>query len=167
MIPRLAADSRYFRYLQDSPAKIDLTLGDGRLSLESELQKGARDQFDILIVDAFNGDAVPVHLLTQEAFQDYLQLLKPGGVLAIQVTNTFLDLRPVVVAAAEHFALASVWVHTEKNQHTSYENDWVLVSRDGRIIDSVAAAAKHAAKLHVPQKRLWTDNYSNLFRALR
>jgi hypothetical protein len=166
-VVRLASDPRYFSYLADSPAHIDLILGDGRLSLESELAQGARENFDVLIVDAFNGDAVPVHLLTQEAFELYLRHLKPGGILAVQVTNTFLDLRPVVVAAAEHFALPSVWVHAEKNEHTGYENDWVLISRNAGLIDAIAARARQASKMQVPERRLWTDDYSNLFQALR
>jgi len=164
---RLASDDRYFRYLKDCPAKVDIALGDARLSLERELQQGVRQNFDVLVVDAFSGDAIPVHLLTQEAFEVYLRHLKnPGGVLAVHVTNTFLDLRPVVVAAAEHFGLASVSVHAEQTGHISYTNDWVLVSREQGLIDSIAASAKHAAKLQVSEKRLWTDDYSNIFQAL-
>lgn len=107
-----------------------------RLSPERELQQGVHQNFGVLVVDAFCGDAIPVHLLTQEAFEVYLQHLKnPGGVLAFHVANTFLDLRPVVVAAAEHFGLASVSVHAEQNGHISYTNDWVLVSREQELID--------------------------------
>ena len=164
---QLAYDTRYFHYLKDCPAQVDMILGDARLSLERELQQGAPQNFDVLVVDAFNGDAVPVHLLTEEAFQVYLKHLKnPTGVLIVQVTNTFLDLRPVVVAAADHFGLASVAIHGDKDGHISYASDWVLVSRDRAIIDSIAARAKHAVKLNVPEKRRWTDDYSNLFQAL-
>ena len=167
-VQRLASDPRYFEFLHDSPAApVDIVLGDGRLSLERELAQGASQDYDVLVVDAFNGDAVPVHLLTIEAFQLYLQRLKnPGGVLAVNVTNTFLDLRPVVVAAAERLGLASVWVHCDGDEHISYTNDWVLVSRDRQRIDAIASAARHAAKLQVPESRLWTDDYSNLFEAL-
>ncbi len=166
-VVQLANDTRYFHYLKDCPAHIDIVLGDARLSLERELQQGAPQNFDVLVIDAFNGDAIPVHLLTQEAFQVYLQHLKnPSGVLAVHVTNTFLDLRPVVIAAAEHFGLASVAIHANKDAHISYASDWVLVSRDPTLIDSVAARATHAVKLQVPQKRRWTDDYSNLFQAL-
>jgi len=165
---RLASDPRYFQFLHDSPAPVDVVLGDGRLSLERELAQGASEDYDVLIVDAFNGDAVPVHLLTIEAFQLYLRRLKnPGGVLAVNVTNTFLDLRPVVVAAAERLGLASVWVHCDGDGRVSYTNDWVLVSRDRERIEAVESAAKHAAILQAPPSRLWTDDYSNLFQALR
>lgn len=166
-VVRLASDTRYFHYLSDCPAHLDIVLGDARLSLERELQQGAPQNFDILVIDAFNGDAIPVHLLTQEAIRVYLQHLKnPTGVLAVHVTNTFLDLRPVVVAAAEHLGLPSVAVHADIDGHISYASDWVLVSRDRAIIDSLAARAKHAVKLDVPEKRRWTDDYSNLFQAL-
>jgi spermidine synthase len=167
-VQRLASDPRYFEFLHDSPAApVDVVLGDGRLSLERELAQGSSQDYDVLVVDAFNGDAVPVHLLTVEAFELYLRRLKnPGGVLAVNVTNTFLDLRPVVVAAAEHLGLASVWVHCDGDERISYTNDWVLVSRDTQRIDALASAAKHAARLQVPESRLWTDDYSNLFEAL-
>jgi hypothetical protein len=173
---RLASDPRYFEYLHDSPAPVDVVLGDGRLSLERELAQGASEDYDVLVVDAFNGDAVPVHLLTIEAFELYLRRLKnPGGVLAVNVTNTFLDLRPVVVAAAERLGLASVWVHCDGNGRVSYTNDWVLVSRDRQRIEALESAAngaatgnaKRAAILQAPPSRLWTDDYSNLFEALR
>jgi hypothetical protein len=163
----IASDPRYFEFLHDSAAPADVVLGDGRLSLERELAQGASRDYDVLIVDAFNGDAVPVHLLTIEAFDLYLRRLKPGGVLAMNVTNTFLDLRPVVVAAAERLGLASVWVHCDGDERVSYTNDWVLLSRDRQKIDAVASAAGHAANLQVPESRLWTDDYSNLFQALR
>jgi hypothetical protein len=166
-VVQLANDTRYFHFLKDCPAQVDIVLGDARLSLERELLQGMPQNFDVLVIDAFNGDAIPVHLLTQEAFHVYLQHLKnPAGVLAVHVTNTFLDLRPVVVSAAEHFGLASVSVHAEVNGHISYASDWVLVSREPGLIDSVAAGASHATKLQVPESRRWTDDYSNLFQAL-
>ena len=166
-VVRLASDTRYFDFLKDCAAHVDIVLGDARLSLERELQQGAPQNFDVLVIDAFNGDAIPVHLLTQEAFQVYLQHLKnPSGVLAVHVTNTFLDLRPIVVAAAERLGLASVAVHADIDGRVSYASDWVLVSRDQTRIDSITSRANHSAKLQVPEKRRWTDDYSNLFQAL-
>jgi len=171
----LASDPRYFQFLHDSAAPVNTVLGDGRLSLERELAQGAHDDYDVLIVDAFNGDAVPVHLLTIEAFRLYAQRLKhPGGVLAMNVTNTFLDLRPVVIAAAERLGFASLWVHCDGDGLVSYTNDWVLLSRDRGRLDAIAATANdsashpntRAARLQAPESRLWTDDYSNLFQAL-
>jgi hypothetical protein len=164
---RLASDTRYFHYVKECPAKVDFVLGDARLSLEREFALGSQQDFDILAIDAFSGDAPPVHLLTEEAFRLYFQRLKnPRGVLAVNVTNTILDLRPVSVAAAERLGLNSVWVHTDGDGEISSTSDWVLVSRDLATIDSIAASAKHASKLQSSESYLWTDDYSNLFLSL-
>ncbi len=172
----LASDPRYFQFLHDSAAPADVVLGDGRLSLEREFAQGAHNDYDVLIVDAFNGDAVPVHLLTIEAFELYVRRLKnPSGVLAMNVTNTFLDLKPVVIAAAEKLGLASLWVHCDGDGLVSYTNDWVLLSRNRQQLNTIAAAANdatnhpntHAATLEASPSRLWTDDYSNLFEALK
>ena len=80
---------REFTYLRDTPARVEVALGDGRLVLESEPSQ----QFDLLVMDAFSGDSVPVHLITREAFRTYFRHLKPGGILAVNITNTYLDLR--------------------------------------------------------------------------
>ena len=166
-VVQLASDTRYFHFLERSPAKLDVALGDARLSLERELEQGSPQNFDVLVVDAFSGDAIPVHLLTEEAFHLYFRHLQnPKGVLAVHVTNSLLDLRPIVVAAAQQLGVASVWVHTEGDERISSTSDWMLVSRDHEIIDFAAAAAKHAAKLQVRENRLWTDDYSNLFLSL-
>ena len=86
----------WFTYLKDSPAKIETVLGDARLSLERE----APQNFDVLAVDAFSGDSIPVHLITYEAFTEYLRHLKPDGVIAFHVSNRFLDLKPVLLEIA-------------------------------------------------------------------
>ncbi|MES1194702.1 MAG: fused MFS/spermidine synthase, partial [Opitutus sp.] len=85
-----------FRYLELSPAKVDVILGDARLSMERELANRESQQFDVLALDAFSSDAIPVHLLTVEAFGIYLSHLKPDGVIAVHVSNRYLELRPVV-----------------------------------------------------------------------
>jgi spermidine synthase len=90
-----------FTYLQDAPAKIDVVLGDARLSLEREEPQ----QFDLLILDAFSGDAIPVHLLTKEAFAIYRKHVKPDGLFAIHISNRHLDLKPVVAGLAQEFNL--------------------------------------------------------------
>ncbi len=95
----LGSAQREFTYLRDTPAKVEVALGDGRLSLDSE----SSQQFDILVMDAFSGDSVPVHLVTREAFAIYFRHLKPGGILAVNVTNTYLNLAPVMARAAASF----------------------------------------------------------------
>jgi hypothetical protein len=166
-VVQLASDTRYFQYLNLCPAKVDIVLGDARLSLEQELDHGSRQDFDLLAIDAFTSDAIPVHLLTEEAFRLYFQHLKnPGGVLAVHITNKFLDLRGVTAAAAERLGLASLWVHTNGDGRMSYMNDWVLVSRDHQIIDSLARVTRHASRLQGSKGHMWTDDFSNLFLAV-
>jgi hypothetical protein len=92
-----AIANTWFTYLKDSPGKMETVLGDARLSLERE----APQNFDVLAVDAFSGDSIPVHLITVEAFTEYLRHLKPEGVIAFHVSNRFLDLKPVLLAIAE------------------------------------------------------------------
>jgi SAM-dependent methyltransferase len=95
--PAVAKVARtWFTYLGDSPAKMEVVLGDARLSLEREPPQ----QFDVLAVDAFSGDSIPVHLITVEAFTEYLRHMKPEGVIAFHVSNRFLDLKPVLLAIA-------------------------------------------------------------------
>src|SRR5262249_16337967 len=104
----VASNPAYFTFLTDSPAHIQIVTGDSRLSLEREGDRDDFQDFDVLVLDAFSGDSVPVHLLTREAFAVYLRhLQKPAGILALHITNTYLDLRPVVIAAAEHYGLHS------------------------------------------------------------
>lgn len=166
-VVRLAFDAQYFHYLTSCPARVEIVLGDARLSLEEELQKGGPQNFDLLVVDAFSGDAIPMHLLTEEAFHLYFGHLKnTTGILAVHVTNGLLDLRPVVGAAAERLGAASVWVHNKGDDLVSTSSDWVLVSRDQVTIDRILTSAKHAAKLQDSESHLWTDDYSNLFQTL-
>src|SRR6185369_5591042 len=92
--------NREFTYLKDTAAKVEVAMGDGLLVLESE----APQQFDILVMDAFSGDSVPVHLITKEAFATYFRHLKPDGILAVNISNAYLDLEPVMERAANAFS---------------------------------------------------------------
>ena len=151
-----------FTYLDDSPARIEIALGDARLSLEREPPQ----QFDVLAIDAFSGDAVPVHLLTVEAFQAYLRHLAPGGVLAVHTSNTFLDLDRVVQAQADHLGLRVVAMDSPIDKEEQYWATWMLLVRDGHVLDAPAIrAAPHNDR--VKSVRLWTDDYSNLLEVLR
>src|SRR5262249_30766076 len=97
-VVRFAA--RYFTYLKDCPAQIEIIEGDARLSMERELASGQAQQFDILAIDAFTGDAIPVHLLTSECFSVYWYHLKKDGILAVHVSSRYFELAPVVRASA-------------------------------------------------------------------
>jgi hypothetical protein len=157
--------NREFTYLKDTPAKIEVSLGDGRLSLEREPSQ----QFDVLVMDAFSGDSVPVHLITREAFELYFRHLKPGGLLAVNITNTYLDLRPVIARAASHFgkiALLYSYPPQPGDLHCYY-SDWALVA-DPSLRES-APELERGSKLLTPDPnfRMWTDDFSNMWSILR
>ncbi len=153
-----------FTFLSHSPAPVDVVPGDARLSLEAEPGR----QFDILAVDAFSGDVIPVHLLTREAFQLYWRHLPPDGVLAVHVSSRYLSLAPVVaLAAAEEGKRAlMVWYGGDRASGESV-SEWVLVTSRPGFFErpEIAAAARPIPP--IPGLRVWTDDYSNLYRILR
>lgn len=151
-----------FTFVKDSPARIEVATGDARIVLQQELARSEAAKFDILAVDAFSGDAIPVHLLTREAMAIYLRHLRgPGSVIAFHVSNRSIDLRPVVAALAHEYHLASMEIYTPD------VSDWILVSADpaGLGIPALAATG-HPIELAHPAL-LWTDDYSNLYSLLR
>jgi SAM-dependent methyltransferase len=154
-----------FRFLRECMAKKEIVLGDARLSLEQEQSK----QFDVLAVDAFSGDAIPVHLLTREAFKLYWRHLKPDGVLAVHVSNRYLQLAPVVALAAAEDGKQAMMISNEDDDKTEVTAaDWVLVtSRPGFFEQKEIKAAVDPKIPPVPGLRTWTDDYSNLFKILR
>lgn len=153
----------HFTYLSRTRAATDMVLGDARLSLENEPPQ----QFDVLVVDAFSGDSVPIHLLTREAFAAYFKHLKADGLLAIHVTNRFLDLEPVVKAAADGFGREARRVdHAGDGERLQYASRWILVGAD-----AAAFADSHlAAAVAIPPRpgfHVWRDDYSSIFAALK
>ncbi len=148
--------------MKDSPANIQITVGDARLALQQESPGSIDQKFDILAVDAFNGDAVPVHLLTREAMAVYLEHLRgPRSVIALHVSSRSIDLRPVVAGLAEEFHLASLEIYPPD------VGDWILLAQDRSILEfPPIATAGHPIELTRPA-RLWTDDYSNLYSLLR
>jgi len=140
-----------FRFLADCAGTVEIVPGDGRLSLTRD----ATRRFDLLAVDAFSGDAIPLHLLTAEAFRLYLDRLQPSGILALHITNRYLDLAPEVLALAAHAGLDAHAVHTPPDPGDDvYDATWVI--------------ARHADRLPaVPRTRVWTDDFSNLFETLK
>ena len=154
----------WFTFLKQSPAKSEIVLGDARLSLESEPSQ----QFDVLAVDAFSGDAIPVHLLTKEAFTVYFRHLKPDGVLAVHTSNTYLNLAPVVKLLAEDADYATRFIGSQEDPLMMISSaDWVLVTRNQRFL-SVPETFVGSENIVVPPAlRVWTDDYNNLFEILR
>jgi len=153
-----------FRFLPDSKAKVEVVLGDARLSLERE----APQYYDILAVDAFSSDSIPIHLLTRESFALYFRHLQPGGVLAVHVSNKHLALGPVVDMAAHALGKHDVLIDTDDDEDNAvFGATWVLVSTrqsffDFPFIFKAGTPVERNAGL-----RMWTDDYSNLFQILK
>jgi len=155
--------SQDFTFLRDSAAKIDVVLGDGRLSLEREEPQ----EFDVLVVDAFSGDSIPVHLLTREALELYFRHLKPGGVLAVHASNQYLDLAPVVAATALGLGKEAVRVENQADgQRGIYRAIWVLAG-DPQGFAGKAESERTGAILASGGRHAWTDDYSSVFSALK
>ncbi|WIL22443.1 MAG: fused MFS/spermidine synthase [Geothrix sp.] len=155
---------RYFTYLGQSRARTEVVLGDARLSLEGEAPQG----YDLLAIDAFSSDSIPVHLLTREAFALYFRNLKPDGVLAVHVSNKYLALQPVVRAAVDAFGKHARVVDTESDEEEgSYGSTWVLITQDGSFFDRPAFKGNEDVRRLPGASLLWRDDFSNLFRALK
>lgn len=165
---RLAQSTNYFSYLRDTPAKVEIVAGDARLSLARERRETPSRQFDLLILDAFSSDSIPAHLLTREAFEIYLHhLQRPDGILAIHISNRYLNLRPVMEATARHFDLNAAYVTSLSETQSTFSAQWMMLSCKGaRPIPEIAKAAKPDC-VKAPPARLWTDDYSNILGTLR
>jgi hypothetical protein len=161
------ARNGYFTFLRDSRARVDIVSGDARLSMEREVAGGHPQRFDVLVIDAFSGDAIPVHLLTREALAVYLRELNTDGVLALHITNGYLDLRPVVAQLAQYFNLRCGWVHSQPESRLAQTSDWVLLARNTKVLSQPAISASLRPMNGTPRIRMWTDDYSNLFQILR
>ena len=165
-VEKVARDQ--FTFLKECRGRVELAMGDARLSLEREPPQ----QFDLMALDAFSGDAVPVHLLTQEAFECYLRHLKPEGVLAVHISNQHLDLTPVVRSLASHFHLRQATIsHKPANPPWwIYRTRWVLLTRSAALLDHEAiraAAAATQSEAAGPSATLWTDDHASLFQVLQ
>ncbi|HKU47266.1 MAG TPA: fused MFS/spermidine synthase, partial [Burkholderiales bacterium] len=156
-----------FTYLRDSKAKVELALGDARLVLEREPPRG----FDVLAVDAFSSDAIPVHLITREALGVYLRHVKPDGIVAFHVSNRFLDLIPVVGRIAAENGVHAVLVSDDPDEDEDprrSRTDWVLVSRNPAALERAEIVARKPEPIEDrPEWRTWTDDYSNLIQILK
>ncbi|MBV1882731.1 MAG: fused MFS/spermidine synthase [Pseudomonadales bacterium] len=155
---------KYFSFLQSTPAEIEIVLGDGRLSLESEPPQ----KFDILVLDAFSGDSVPIHLLTVEAFELYLTHLREGGVIAVHVSNRHLDLSPVVAGLSKRSKLSAIEVYLpDTGKRLDTTSTWMLVTRnEGFLNHKAVVAASLSGRKRFEVMPVWSDKYSSLFDVL-
>jgi hypothetical protein len=154
----------YFTYLGDSPAATEVVLGDARVSLAAEPPQ----RYDVLVIDAFSGDAVPAHLMTRQAMEIYRRHLAPGGIVAFHVSSQFLALAPVVAQLARNAGMQAVRViDREDPSRLVLDSDWVLVTANAEFLAN-PAVVRARQPIAVPAGlRLWTDDYSSLFPILK
>jgi hypothetical protein len=162
---------QHFTFLKNCPSEVDIIHGDARLVLERETPQ----DFDLLVLDAFSGDAIPTHLLTREAMQSYLRHLHPNGLIAIHISNLHFDLRRVTDAIAAAVNLHAITLETAPvmDARTGTQSlidpgsRWVLLARDAELLNR-PRYKEIAARDSLPKKRqvLWTDDFSNLIDVL-
>ena len=163
-VERIARE--YFTYLQDAKGAQQVVLGDGRIALERELVNKNRQQFDILAVDAFSGDGIPVHLLTREAFALYWEHLRPDGILALHISNRHFHFSPVIRALARESGKQALWIKDVSDLEKGNDySEWVLVTSNTTFLKDPFVNFR-IAPWPTLREILWTDDYSNLFQVV-
>jgi hypothetical protein len=153
-----------FTYLRETPAHTDVVLGDARFSISRE----HGDPYDVLVLDAFSGDAVPVHLLTQQALALYRKHLAPDGILAFHISSQYLDLEPVLAREAQQAGMHAVTVNSAGDEsHGIFVADWVLLTNDEKFLAEPEMARAAHPSLTRDDVHLWTDDYSSVLRILK
>jgi spermidine synthase/FtsH-binding integral membrane protein len=163
----LRINKEYFTFLEDTSADVAVVLGDARISLEGELRDGGEGQFDVLALDAFSSDAIPIHLLTKEAFATYRKLLKPDGILAVHISNQHFDLEPLVRGVARDLDMVAVLVvNAEDETNEIFAADWVLMTVNAEFIANETVSQSITPWLTEREDVVWTDDYSNVIQLL-
>lgn len=151
-----------FSFFPHAPADKEILMGDARLTMEEDLKKNGSPNYDVLVIDAFSSDAIPVHLLTRESFELYGKLLKPTGILAVHISNRYLDLAPVCLRGAEALGRSAMVVYDGGDTYSN-STTWVLIAADPDFFNSDAFnGADIKPPTAKPDFRSWTDDYSNL-----
>lgn len=163
----MATNPRYFTFVRDCPPAVRIILGDARLTL----RRASLNDYDIIVLDAFSSDAIPVHLLTREAMRWYFSILSPHGILAVHVSNRHVDLAPVLGAVAKDLGIAGRIrrdgykdIPLKDMQAGRAESDWVILARSQADLGAVAADARWVALPRRSDVSAWTDDFSNVFR---
>jgi len=156
-----------FTYLRDSPARVDVALGDARLLMERESFAGEDQKYDVVVVDAFSGDAIPVHLLTREAFETYWQHLNGrNGVIAIHISSRHVNLLPVIQGAADYFGADSL-IYYEEGRGPFLSNCWFLLARSPGVLESLGLQAQLPPGIKATPTHLWTDDFSDIITLMK
>ncbi len=161
----IATDPRLFSFLRDTPAEVDVVLGDGRLSLAEASDR----RFGIIVIDAFSSDAIPVHLLTTEAIELYRSKLAPGGVIAFHISNRHLDLEPVLAGVTDRQGIVGI-VRSDPGdpELSKFSSTWVVLAEARETLEPLTARPGWRPLASEPgQALVWTDDYSDVVRVLR
>jgi hypothetical protein len=157
---------RQFSFQRLSPVKAKYVLGDGRLSLEREAPRG----YDLLAIDAFSGDSIPMHLITREAMEVYVKHLSKDGALVFQATNRYVDLLPVIRRLADEFGMQTAWIEDLPQRSSdgdfAFETDQVIVTKNTALLESPLIKVVSRPARQRNDLKLFTDDYFNLFRIL-
>ncbi len=157
-----------FTYLTSCKARLDFAVGDARLSMERELAAGQPQRYDVLAIDAFSSDSIPVHLITREAIEVYRKELAPGGIVAVHISNRFLDLKPVLANIAAATGMTARLVSDSPPEETgASSSDWVLLAENEAPFADPALEPRVEPIEPNPAFSLWTDQFNNLIDVLK
>jgi len=157
---------RDFNYLGDCSGVVELVPGDARLSLQNELVTDGGQRFDVLVLDAFTSDAVPVHLLTREAFEMYVRHLRDEhAIIAVNISNRFVNFLPLMEGIAAHLDMHGAWIRASAEPPYRVPSSWYLMSRDDAFFKHPDVIG-HARAVSDRKPVLWTDTFSNLMQLL-
>jgi hypothetical protein len=168
LVEQMALDTRYFTFLQQCAPQAKIVLGDARLKLRSAPAAG----YDLIVIDAFSGDMIPMHLVTREALALYLRKLAPGGMLAFHITNLYLDIAPTLGSLANDAGLVCVssddhGVPQDQLDAGKLASHWLVMARRRADLGPLATDP-HWVDMRVPPgTEVWTDDYSNLLRVIK
>jgi len=158
---------KHFTFLKDAKGKLEIVMGDGRIKMERELKNTGSLNYDIMVIDAFSGDAVPIHLLTKEAFELYFKHLKKDGILAIHISNRYLKLENVVYGIASSLNKKIIYIKTRKKRRKRVSRStWILITDNEAFINNRKVTKYISRRPKTLEKVLWTDDFSNLVRVL-
>jgi hypothetical protein len=168
LVERIARNSSLFTYLKDCPPRASVQIGDARVTLA----RAPDGSYGMFVLDAFSGDAIPIHLLTREAVELYLSKLVPDGVLLFHISNRYMDLVPVVDRVAAELKLTAFLRHddevTEAEQAEGKQpSTWAIMAREPKLLEPFANGAGWQPLRGDRRGDLWTDNYSNILQVLR
>jgi hypothetical protein len=169
LVKEVAEDPKYFTFLSDAKARgvnLKVVLGDARLTIAKEPDQ----KYDIIVFDAFSSDSIPIHLLTEQAVKLFLTKLRPHGVMAIQITNRYMDLEPVIGNVAKACNLKALYQHDdptdEEFSRGKWPSTWIIVARDMDDFGPLARDPRWTIAKTDPSKDVWTDDYSNILQAI-